>query len=40
MHLIIAAAIGAGVGALLFGPLGAAAGAGAGVFVAEKMGMK
>ncbi len=40
MHLIIGAVIGGGLGALLFGPLGAAAGAGAGVFAAEKIGGK
>jgi len=40
MHLVIAAIIGGGVGALFFGPVGAAAGAGAGVLIAEKMGMK
>jgi hypothetical protein len=37
MHLIIAAAIGGLVGAMIAGPIGAAAGGGAGVLVAEKV---
>lgn len=37
MHIVIGAAIGGLAGALLFGPIGAAAGAGAGAFAMEKM---
>jgi hypothetical protein len=40
MHLIIGAAIGAFVGAMFLGKIGAAIGGGAGVFAAEKMGGK
>lgn len=38
MHLVIAAAVGGAIGALVFGPIGAGLGAAGGVFVAEKMG--
>jgi hypothetical protein len=38
MHVVIIAGIGALVGAMLFGPIGAAAGAAGGAFAAEKMG--
>lgn len=37
MKLLLLAAIGGGLGALLFGPIGAAAGAGAGAFAGAKM---
>lgn len=38
MHVVIIAAIGGLVGAMLMGPLGAAAGAGGGALIAEKLG--
>jgi hypothetical protein len=38
MHLVIGGAVGAFLGALFFGKIGAAIGGGAGVFAAEKIG--
>jgi hypothetical protein len=40
MHLVIAAIVGGAIGALVAGPIGAAAGAGAAVIAAEKIGGK
>jgi hypothetical protein len=40
MHLVLGAIIGGALGAMFFGPIGAAAGAGAAVFAAEKLGKK
>lgn len=40
MHIVIGAIVGAAIGVLTLGPIGAVAGAGAGAFAAEKLGGK